>query len=270
MRVTPLRKNIQALVPELSLSDNNTIRDLQHYVVGPSPDGLALDSPGHLDPERSFRYVDNFELLASQRVRNNPQPALSSKPIDFIAAVLPDSGSRHRYWLYGDENHQLLILTDPEGNIAVQPVAHLYQDEDGNIIWSAQSWAPGFPLHLFEDPELQLVAGSDRAAWLSAWHTEREWMDAVHRCEYSNAVIGITEELSPGDANVPGLQGISSILLRFERRRRELCRRTSMCLRRTTGISIRGFRMLAGIMEASSAFRRIRSGCWQEQAYPRE
>jgi hypothetical protein len=136
--------------------------------------------------------------------------------------VLPDSGSRHRYWLYGDENHQLLILTDPEGNIAVQPVAHLYQDEDGNIIWSAQSWAPGFPLHLFEDPELQLVAGSDRAAWLSAWHTEREWMDAVHRCEYSNAVIGITEELSPGEANVPGLQGISSIQLRFERRRREL------------------------------------------------
>jgi Type I phosphodiesterase / nucleotide pyrophosphatase len=218
----PLRKNIQALVPELSLSDNNTIRDLQHYVVGPSPDGLALDSAGHLDPERSFRYVDNFELLASQRVRNNPEPALSSKPIDFIAAVLPDSGSQHRYWLYGDEDHQLVILTDPEGNIAVRPVAYLRQDEDGNVSWSAQSWAPGFPLHLFEDPELQLPDGNDRAAWLSAWHTEREWMDAVHRCEYSNAVIGITEELSPVAANVPGSPGVNPILLRFERRRREL------------------------------------------------
>jgi hypothetical protein len=62
----------------------------------------------------------------------------------------------------------------------------------------------------------------DRADWLSAWHTEREWMHAVHRCEYSNAVIGITEELSPVAANVQGPQGVNPILLRFERRRREL------------------------------------------------
>jgi hypothetical protein len=61
----------------------------------------------------------------------------------------------------------------------------------------AQSWAPGFPLHLFEDPELQLPASTDRAAGLSAWHMEREWMRVAHRCQYSNAVIGITEELSP-------------------------------------------------------------------------
>jgi hypothetical protein len=51
---------------------------------------------------------------------------------------------------------------------------------------------------------------------------EREWMRVVHRCEYSNAVIGITEELSPVADNVPGPPGISPILLRFERRRREL------------------------------------------------
>ena len=47
-------------------------------------------------------------------------------------------------------------------------------------------------------------------------------MHAVHRCEYSNAVIGITEELSPVAANVQGPQGVNPILLRFERRRREL------------------------------------------------
>jgi Type I phosphodiesterase / nucleotide pyrophosphatase len=218
----PLRKKIEDLVPKLSLGDNNTIRDLQHYVVGPSPDGLALDAAGHLDPQGSFRYVDNFELLASQRVRNNPQSALSSKPVDFIATSLPDTDSGHVYWLYGDEDHQLVILTDPEGDIAVRPVAHLQGDEEGKVSWSPQFWAPGFPLHLFEDPALQLPSGTDRAAWLSAWHTEREWMHAVHRCEYSNAVIGITEELSPVAANVPGPQGLNPILLRFERRRREL------------------------------------------------
>jgi hypothetical protein len=215
----PLHENISALVPELALGDNNTIADLQHYVVGPSPGGLALDSAGHLDPERSFRYVNNFEVLASQKVRNNPQPTLSSKPIDFIAAALPDIDAHHAYWLYGDETHQLLILTDAQGNIAVRPVAHLHQDQQGKVSWSAQPWAPGFPLHLFEDPQLQV---GDRAAWLSAWHTEREWLDAIHKCEYSNGVIGITEELSPVQDNVPGPPGISPVMLRYERRRREL------------------------------------------------
>jgi hypothetical protein len=218
----PLRENIQSLVAGLSLGDRNSIRDLQHYVAGPAPDGLIIDAAGRLDPERSFRYVDNFGLLASQRVRNNPQPALSSKPIDFIAAALPDIDSRHAYWLYGDQTHQLLILTDAEGNIAVRPIAHLHQDPEGDVNWSAQSWAPGFPLHLFEDTELQLPPDTSRAAWLSAWHTEREWMRAVDLCEYSNAVIGITEELSPVADNVAGPPGISTILLRFERRRREL------------------------------------------------
>lgn len=108
----PLRENIGPLVPQLSAGDNNTIRDLQHYVVGLSPNGLVLDAAGHLDSERSFRYVNNFEVLASQRVRNNPQPALSSKPIDFIAATLPDSDWQHRYWLYGDE----APTCDPDGS----------------------------------------------------------------------------------------------------------------------------------------------------------
>jgi hypothetical protein len=114
-----LHENIRALVPELSLGDNNTIRDLQHYVAGPAPAGLMLDPSGHLDAESSFRYVDNFELLASQRVRNNPQLTLSPKPIDFIVAALPDTGSQRAYWIYGDEAHQLVILTDAEGNLAL-------------------------------------------------------------------------------------------------------------------------------------------------------
>jgi len=104
----------------------------------------------------------------------------------------------------------------------VQPIAHLRQDQQGNVSWSARPWDAGFPLHLFEDPELQLPAGTQRAVWLSAWHSEREWMNAAHRCKYSNAVIGITELLSPVSDNVLGPPSIGPILLRFERRRREL------------------------------------------------
>jgi hypothetical protein len=129
----PLEKRIADLVPERSLGDNNSIRNLQHYVVGPSLGGLVLDASGNLVPERSFRHVNNFEVVASQRVLNNPQPALSPKPIDFIASVLPDIESQHAYWLYGDDTRQLMILTDVAGNIAVRPIAHLQQDQQAGL-----------------------------------------------------------------------------------------------------------------------------------------
>jgi hypothetical protein len=63
---------------------------------------------------------------------------------------------------------------------------------------------------------------SDRATWLSSWHNEREWLNTIHLCQYSNGVIGITEELSPIGDRVPGPPGLDPILLRYERRRREL------------------------------------------------
>jgi Type I phosphodiesterase / nucleotide pyrophosphatase len=218
----PLEERVADLVPERSLGDNNSIHSLQHYVVGPSPGGLVLDASGNIDSERSFLHVNNFEVVASQRVLNNPQPALSPDPIDFIASVLPDIKSQHAYWLYGDDAHQLMVLTNVAGDIAVRPMARLQQDQQGKVSWSPRPWAPGFPLHMFEDSELGVPVGRDRAAWLSAWHSEREWMEAVHRCKYSNGVIGITEELSPVADNLTGTPGEDPLLLRFERRRREL------------------------------------------------
>lgn len=211
-------------IPEMSLGDPNTLYDLQHYVVGPGPSGLMLDASGHLDGERSFRRVDYFPLFAAQRVRNNPQPALSSKPIDFTALHLPSSANdpNQAYWLYGTDDDQLVIRTDGAGDISVQPVSHLIETSDGEIHFTPESWHAGLPLHLFEDPQLKLPAGAERAAWLSATHSEREWLDATHMCTYSNGVIGVTEELSPVANNVPGVPGESPVLLRYERRRREL------------------------------------------------
>lgn len=81
---------------------------------------------------------------------------------------------------------------------------------------------PGLPLQLFEDPNLNLPAGTDRLGWLSSAHTEREWFEAIYRCRYSNGVVGIIEELSPVADFVPGPPGIGPTLLRYERRRREL------------------------------------------------
>jgi Type I phosphodiesterase / nucleotide pyrophosphatase len=222
-------RTIAELIPAMSLGDANTIHDLLHYAVGPSPGGLVLSTDGKLDEDLSFRYVNNFAALAAQRVRNNPQVAVSPKPIDFLAVALPSAaysqdapGLENAYWLYGDAGCQIVILTDAIGRIAVKPVKNLTQDEAGRVSWTNQPWRAGLPLQLFEDPALVLPPGSDRAAWLSQWHSEREWFNAIHLCRYSNGVIGITEELSPVAANAPGAPGINPILLRYEQRRRQL------------------------------------------------
>lgn len=225
----PLADKISSLVPEFVLGDNNKLRDVQHYAVGLSNAGLIVASDGALDEEQSFRCVDYFSLLAEQRVRNNPQPELSPNPIDFTATRLPDdteitasSGPVHVYWLHGDERNQLLVFQDSAGRIMLRPVANLAADSAGAIHSAPQPWRAGFPLHLFEDSELHLPPGADRADWLSQWHTEREWLPAIHLCHYSDGVIGVTEELSPVADNIPGPPGTNPILLRFERRRREL------------------------------------------------
>lgn len=225
----PFREKIEDFIPEMALGDSNTVADLEHYVAGPAANGLVFDAGGRVDEERSFRFVNYFSLLAQQRARNNPQAALPPRPVDFTAMCLPEGvyeprvdSPQHAYWLYGAEENQLLILVDRDKRIAVKPIAHLTEDNNGKLRWYEQDWRSGLPLHLFEDAQLHTPDGMDRTAWLSDWHTERDWLTAIHLCKYSNAVIGITEELSPIADNVPGPRGIDPILLRYERRRREL------------------------------------------------
>lgn len=221
----PEHRKISDLIPEMTLGDNNSVYDLENYVAGPGASGLVMNATGVLDEAQSFRHVDYFPLLLAQKARNNPQAALASHPIDFTAMRLPDStavNSGHSYWLYAGDDDQLIVRTDNNGRYSVEPVRRLMQDAGGKVTWEAQPWRAGLPLHLFEDANLKIPNGSDRAAWLSGWHSEREWLDAIHLCRYSNGVIGVTEELSPVEDNVPGQPGIDSILLRFERRRREL------------------------------------------------
>jgi Type I phosphodiesterase / nucleotide pyrophosphatase len=223
----PFAQKISDFVPELSLGDNNTLRQLQHYAVGLGAKGVVVDKYGALDEERSFRYVNYFSLLSEQHVRNNPQPALSPRPIDFVALCLPENAvtdARQAYWLSADEDNQLLVLVDGRGDIALRPILRLYQDASGAISFQSQAWRSGLPLHYFEDEKLRLPPGANRAEWLSAWHSESEWFRATHECLYSNAVIGITEQFSPVGDNVPGIPREPLLLLRYERRRRELVR----------------------------------------------
>ena len=79
---------------------------------------------------------------------------------------------------------------------------------------------------MLEDPRLD-VPLNDRVGWLNDWHTDLEWLHAVHKTQYSNGFIGLHEEFTlfsaPGtDVSAPGLTTDERLLRRFRRRQRRL------------------------------------------------
>jgi hypothetical protein len=102
-------------------------------------------------------------------------------------------------WLYASPERQALVL--PRGEAAGQlqlrylPIAHLTQDADGTLHFDRANWQPDLPLRIFEDARLE-TSGVDRTVWLSAWHTDLEWLRALHKTQYSNGLIGLHEQLT--------------------------------------------------------------------------
>jgi hypothetical protein len=177
------------------LGELNAIDDLQHYVVGPAPGGLVVAVDGSLDMEKSFRRIDYFAALTELRVRNNVQKAVGPRPVDFIAVAAGPG----KVWLWRDADHQALIEAR-DGQLHYRPVAHLTQDSAGQLHYDKIGWIPGIPLEMWEDPLLNVT---EREQFLSEWHTEAEWFQAVYRTRYSNGIIGLAEQMlnqcPPGD-----------------------------------------------------------------------
>lgn len=183
----PGKFKIEDLIPRKSLGELNTVHDLQNYVTGPASGGLVVATDGTLDMEKSFRTIDYFPALTALSVRNNVQKEVGPRPVDFIAvAVAPG-----KIWLYRDADHQALIETR-QGSLRYVPVARLTQDSRGEFHYDTIAFTSGLPLEMYEDPLLDVA---DRASWLSDWHTEAEWFQAVYRTRYSNGIIGLTEQL---------------------------------------------------------------------------
>ena len=66
-----------------------------------------------------------------------------------------------------------------------------------------------------------------RAEWLNRWHTETEWLRALHQCQYANALIGLHEQLARHplehlNPNAVGLSEDERLLRRFKQRQRRL------------------------------------------------
>ena len=195
-----------SLVPKESLGPANSVWDLQNYVIGPAEHGMALTPEGRIDMELSFRRVDYFAALRAIRVRNQVQTGIGNEPVDFTAMPVDSTpfGSTGAIWLYGGADRQAMVLSRQNGDrfeIQYLPVANFRGMPDGTASFEPAPLKPGLPLHIFEDPNLRPPAGD--VQWISGWHSDREWLDALHMTEYSNGLIGLTELFRAPEVELP-------------------------------------------------------------------
>ncbi|MEP6920311.1 MAG: alkaline phosphatase family protein [bacterium] len=206
--LNPTKLKIENVIAKEAMGDGNSVFQLQNYIVGTAPSGLAVAPDGSLDLQNSFLRVNYFSLLLGVSVKNNVQPGVSNRPIDMIATRIDSSLvasqlnegrlSGDAIWVNGGPDKQVLILVrdEPHGGLSFryQPIRQLRQDAAGRVTFELLPWQDGLPLRLFEDPQL-LVSGNDRNAWLNRWHTDQEWLEALYRTQYSNGLVGLSEEL---------------------------------------------------------------------------
>lgn len=252
----PRSIRIEDLIAPGAMGDGNNIYHLQNYVVGLSPEGLRLDSSQKLDIDKSFKRVNYFELLHSQKVTNNVQNEVTNRPVDFIAVRVPLSAfsnslpelwaiNEDPIWLFGGDQKQALLLSreDAGGGQSYRylPVSGLRQDVSGKVTFQIMNWSEGFPLKFFEDRNL---AVSDRAAWLNEWHSEIEWMRATHKTTYSNAVIGLNDQVDhhPLSNDDQVLSADDRLIARFRQRQRRLTEADMLILANNHwNFDVRGF-----------------------------
>ncbi|MDX6306582.1 MAG: Type phosphodiesterase / nucleotide pyrophosphatase [Blastocatellia bacterium] len=257
----PFKLRIAEVIPEDSMGQRNSIHDLQNYVVGPASVGLVLQSDGSLDLERSFLRVNYLTLIQEQNVRNNVQQGITNRPVDFIATRIPRAAlvptlsqdlqpDDDAVWLYGGPDRQALVLPrgEAQGQLRLRylPIAHLTQDDEGVIHFDLVPWQQGLPLRLLDDPRLDVPLDT-RVAWLNEWHTDLEWLHAVHKTQYSNGLIGLHEQFTlfpaPGtDVNAAGLSDDDRLLHRLRRRQRRLVETDMLILANNHwNFDVRGF-----------------------------
>jgi hypothetical protein len=236
----PRKLKVADLIAENAMGERNSIHKLQNYIVGIAPGGLILKADGSLDMQQSFMRVDYFSLLHNTSVRNNVQPGVANRPVDMIATripsklilpVLPEAGlNPDVIWVHGGRDKQALILAreDQQGELSFRylPIKNLTQDGEGRIKFEVLGWQRGLPLRIFEDQQFG-ISETDRETWLNQWHTELEWLRALHKTDYSNGLIGLYEEIARHPierlaSDEPEISSDERLARRLLKRQREL------------------------------------------------
>lgn len=238
----PSTLKIADLIAPRAMGEHNTIHQLQNYVAGVAAGGLVLKTDGSLDIRKSFVLVDYFSLLHNVTVRNNVQAGITNRPIDLLAVRVPAELIRPLIneteiapdvvWVSSGPERQALILAreDSKGQLSFRyiPIKNLTEDETGHLHFKISQWQPDLPLKIFEDSQLQLPAAAHdegREAWLSRWHTDLEWLEALHKTTYSNGLIGLHEEIARHRvgrlADEPGISADERLLRGLLQRQRD-------------------------------------------------
>ncbi len=235
----PAKLKVADLVARRAMGEHNTVYQLQNYIAGIAPGGPVLNTDGSLDMNKSFVKIDYFAQLHNAAVRNNVQAGVTNRPVDLLAVRLPanllppsiaESGmAPDVVWVSAGPDQQALILAreKAKGQLSLRyvPIKNLTQDDKGQIHFEFADWHPGLPLQIFEDPQLE-VPGPNRGAWLSEWHTDLEWLYALHKTRYSNGLIGLQEQLARHtvgrlDLDEPGISADERLLRKLLRKQRE-------------------------------------------------
>jgi len=226
---------IQDLIAPNAMGDANTINELQNYAVGIAPMGLRVGADGTMDPDGSFKRVDYLQFLVDQRVRNNVQPGISNRPIDFVSVRVPLGSVKASLseelapdddpiLMYAGPKDQVLLLTRNseagEQSYRYLPIRNFRQQADGRATFEMAPIRDGLPLHYFEDAALNVEG--DKKAFFDAWHTEVEWLRAVHKCMYSNGIIGLNEQMDRHPLGDDSTAGDAGLIRRFRERQRRL------------------------------------------------
>jgi hypothetical protein len=254
----PAVYKIEDLIAPGAMGDPNTTYQLQNYVVGLTPAGIVLNSDNDVDTERSFVHVNYFDLLADQSVRNNPQPKLSNRPIDFVSTRIPAAAvagalsddlqtNEDPIWLSGFGGKQALLLSRDDGGVQsfrYLPITGLKEDADGHVTFNIMEWGSGYPLKIYEDENFA-VPTAERVGWLNAWHTEYDWLRAMHKATYSTAIIGLNEQMdrhplfNDDDTTISDDQ---RLIRRFRQRQRHLAEADLLILANNHwNFDVRGF-----------------------------
>jgi hypothetical protein len=236
---------VDDVIARRAMGEHNTVHQLQNYAAGIAPGGLVLKADGMLDMEKSFVHIDYFSLLHSLTVRNNVQVGVVNRPVDLLAIRVPaelvkplvnENGIADVVWVSAGPELQALILAreDGQGQLSFRyvPIKKLTQDETGRLHFESSTWHAGLPLQILEDPQLEVPGGEqaqgreDREAWLNEWHTDLEWLHALHRTHYSNGLIGLHEQLARHpiarlSLDEAGISADERLLRRLLRRQRE-------------------------------------------------
>lgn len=200
------RFRVEDYIPRKFYGPRNSFFQLSHYTLGLDARQQWVETTADLQGRRVA--MNYFQVLSDYAVPNPPVPG-NRNPFDLILYALPPQGIQPALveaglvapgepvedvlWVRSTaqdnpvKGGEALILRRPDGSIKYVPLEQFDQEPDGRF--RLRPGAGPDPLALLFDPSFRGLAGADPSAWLAQWHSAAEWLEALYRTRYTNALL---------------------------------------------------------------------------------